>query len=257
MHKRKRTFAYAMVFGGAQVLAAVVFLACAWGIAYLAADNELLVPSLKDCLEKAGKLLLDSWFWQSFFATLWRVLGAWALAFCLAAVLAVAAYLVPAIARFLTPIMAIIRSLPVLAVALILLVWWGAGSAPIAVAFLSLFPMLYVGVLAALSGVDKDLIEMSKAYRVPLRKQILTLYVPSASPYVLKEAGAALSFALKLVVSAEVLVNTYKGLGGMMGEARIYDMPTLFALVILSFVTALILEGLAALAAGALERRVR
>ncbi len=257
MYGRKKAIFIELLKGGAQILAAVVFLACAWGVAYWAADNEMLVPDLFECLKIAGKLLLNGWFWQCFFHTFMRVLYAWAAAFGLAAIFAVISYTVPAFGKFFAPIVAVLRSLPVLAVALILLVWWGAGSAPIAVAFLSLFPMLYAGISAALSGVDKDLIEMSRAYKVPLSKRIWQLYVPAAAPYALKEAGAALAFSLKLVVSAEVLVSTYKGLGGMMGDARIYDMPTLFALVILTFVTALVLENLVALAANAVERRVR
>ena len=211
---------------GIQALAALAFMLSVWGIAYLVTGNELL--------------------------------GAFGVSFVFALFFALAAYMVPAFGRFFSPIVSVFRSLPVLAVLLILLVWWGAGFAPVAVAFMSLFPMLYAGISAALSAVDKELIEMSRVYGVPLKKRILQLYLPSASPYVLREAGAALSFSLKLVISAEVLANTYKSLGGMMQEARAYlEMPTLFALVIVGFLTGLFLELLVGVAAWAVERRVK
>ena len=82
--------------------------------------------------------------------------------------------------------------------------------------------MLYAGILAALSGVDKHLIEVSRVCGTPTHRRVTAIYLPLASPYVLREAGAALSFALKVVVSAEVLANTAKSLGGMMQQARIY-----------------------------------
>lgn len=101
---------------------------------------------------------------------------------------------------------------------------------------------------------DKGLLEMSRVYAVPLHKQILQLFLPSAAPYVLREAGAALSFSLKLVVSAEVLANTFPGVGGLMQEARLYAIPQLFALVGAAFFVGLILEELAAILALWLER---
>ena len=154
--------------------------------------------------------------------------------------------------------MSVLRSMPILAVLLILLSFLDAGQAPIAVAFLSLFPMLYVGVLAALSGVDSHLIEISRVYGTPVWRRVTALYLPLASPYILKEGGAALSFSLKLVVSAEVLSFTVKSLGGMMQDAKLYaEIPQLFALVGVTFIVGLILETVVGVFASVAERKVK
>ena len=84
------------------------------------------------------------------------------------------------------------------------------------------------------------------------------MYLPLTAPYVLREAGGALSFAIKLVVSAEVLANTAKSLGGMMQEAKIYaEIPQLFALVGVSFVVGLVLELAMNIVALQVEKRIR
>lgn len=240
-------------------LVAVAFLFGAWVVAWAAIGNELLVPAPWDCLNVLGDLVKTRGFWSAFWATLSRTLTAFGISFVFAAVFAFVAYTVPTFARIFSPIVTALRALPVLAVLLILWLILGAGDAPIAVAFLSLFPMLYVAVLAALSGVDEDLIVMSRVYNVPLKKRIFSLYLPSAAPYVLKESGAALAFSLKLVVSAEVVARTAKSLGGMMSDAKadVWGVPTLFALVVAAFLTAVVLEMLTALIARAVERRVK
>ncbi|MBQ8343074.1 MAG: ABC transporter permease subunit [Clostridia bacterium] len=240
-------------------LVAVAFLFGAWVVAWAAIGNELLVPAPWDCLNVLGGLIKTREFWSAFWATLSRTLTAFGISFVFAAVFALVAYTVPTFARIFSPIVTALRALPVLAVLLILWLILGAGDAPIAVAFLSLFPMLYVAVLAALSGVDEDLIVMSRVYNVPLKKRIVSLYLPSAAPYVLKESGAALAFSLKLVVSAEVVARTAKSLGGMMSDAKadVWGVPTLFALVVAAFLTAVVLETLTALIARAVERRVK
>lgn len=230
----------------------------AWAVAYVTAGNELLVPAFSDCMKELWELWKTVGFWQSVGYTLLRVLMAFGTSFVVAVVFAVLACAYPKIGRCVSILVSALRTLPTLAVALILLVWWGADDAPVAVAFLSLFPMLYTGISVALSQVDDELIEMSKVYKVPLKKRITNLYLPSAAPYVLREAGSAAAFALKLVVSAEVLVNTYKSLGGMMQEARIYlDIPVLFALVCVTTVLGVAIELVCGLVARAVERRVK
>ncbi len=240
------------------VLVALLFLVGVWILAYFLVGNELLVPAFSDCLKEVFVVLGKSSFWSAFLSTVFRVLFAFFLSLVLAGILAVISYLVPAFGRFFTPIVSVLRSLPTLAVLLIILVWAGAGKAPTIVAFLSLFPMLYTGITAALFQVDKELLEMSRVYEVPLKRRILELYLPSIAPYALRESGAALAFSLKLVVSAEVLANTYNSLGYWMQEARLYsEMPRLFALVIVIFLFGLLVECLVNWLANAVERRVK
>lgn len=243
---------------GIQAFVVLALVLCAWCVAYFIAGNELLVPTFSDCMSELGRLLGQGGFWQGVGYTLLRVLLAFGVSFVLAVALAVFAYVYPTFGRCVSLVVSVLRTLPTLAVALILLVWWGADDAPVAVAFLSLFPMLYTGVSSALSQVDGELVEMSRVYKVPLRKRITRLYLPSATPYALREAGSAAAFALKLVVSAEVLVNTYKSLGGMMQEARIYlNIPTLFALVCATTVLGVAIELICGGIARAVERRVK
>ena len=241
-----------------QSLAAIAFLIVVWIVAHFAAQNPLLIPSFSDSVKKVGELFVGKAFWVGFAMSLLRAGIAFLISFALAVIFAVISYLYPLFGGFLAPIVSALRSLPVLAVLLILLSFLGAGEAPVAVAFLSLFPMLYTGILAAFSSVDRHLIEVSRVQGTPLFRRVSAIYLPLSAPYILKEAGGALSFSVKLVVSAEVLANTWQSLGGMMQEAKIYnEIPQLFALVAVSFMAGLILEFAVSLFAEAAERKIR
>ena len=63
---------------------------------------------------------------------------------------------------------------------------------------------------------------------------------------------------MKLIVSAEVLANTARSLGGMMQEAKIYmEISQLFALVGVSFLVGLLMEFVLSLLAAAAERKIK
>ena len=241
-----------------QTAVAVLALFLLWELAYVAIGNDLLLPSFRECLQSVWRFLGDSGFWMAFLCTFLRVAAVFVIALLLALVCAFVAYLVPCFLRLITPIIAFLRTLPVLAALLIILVWTGAGGAPIWVAFLSLFPMLDTGIYAALCNTDRGIEELNRVYKVPMKKQILPWYLPSILPYAIREGGGGLAFALKLVISAEVLANTYQSLGGLMQEAKLYDeMPALFALVLLVCVLGFVIETIAIVAADAAERSVR
>ena len=237
---------------------AIAFLLLVWWIAYHSVGNDLLIPPLSDSLKEIGGLFGKGAFWRALGGTLGRAIIAFLISFLLGVFFAVAAYLYPSFGRFFAPLVSVLRSMPVLAVLLILLAFLNAGNAPIAVAFLSLFPMIYTGVLAALSGVDKHLIEVSRVYGTPVWRRVTAVYLPLSAPYILKEAGASMSFSLKLIVSAEVLSFTTKSLGGMMQDAKLYaEIPQLFALVAVTFVVGLLLETAVGLLASVAERKIR
>ena len=119
--------------------------------------------------------------------------------------------------------------------------------------------MLYTSTYAALCDVDKDLIQMSKVYRVPLKKQIESMYFPVLMPKLVLEGSAALSHSLKIVISAEILLRTYQSIGGLMQDASLYDeMRTkLFALVLIVFFVGLIIEIIGNALFGYLQGRVQ
>ena len=255
--KAKKTW-ITIAKSGAQFLAALGFLLLVWWIAYSTIQNELIVPKISDCLKEMAELLGKNWFWKYFFATIGRVVLAFVISFVFALIFAIIAYMVPSFEKIFAPIVTALRSLPTLAVTLVLLTLFKAGGTPVAVAFLALFPMLYTGILAALSGIDKQLIDISRVYGASLWGRVRRVYLPLTAPYVLREAGGAMSFAIKLVVSAEVLANTARSLGGMMQEAKIYEeIPQLFALVSVSFVIGLVMELVMNIVAVQAEKRIQ
>ena len=226
-----------------QTAVAIVVLLAAWLIAYFCIGNSSLVPAPWASAKEFGVLFASGGFWRGFFATMARVFLAFGISFVLAVIFAVIAYLYPSFAGIFTPIVSAFRSLPVLAIVLILLSILGAGATPVAVAFLSLFPMLYTGILTALLAIDKHYIQISRVYGASWWMRVRKVYLPLSAPSVLREAGGAISFALKLVVSAEVVAMTAKSLGGMMQDAKAWgEIPQLFALVVLVFIVGLVLE---------------
>lgn len=214
-------------------LFAVISLCTAWIIAYYAVGNDYVIPSFGDTFASLFECFTEASFWLAFLNTVLRTVVAFLISFALALVSAVLSKLNFAARAFINPVIVMLRTLPTLAVILVLLIWSNAKIAPVIVTVLVLFPLLHTQILTSADGVDCELCDMLKAYNVPYLRRLIKVYVPLISSDVLPQIGANLSLGLKVMISAEVLSNTYSSLGGLMQTARAYlEMPRLAALTL-------------------------
>ena len=231
-------------------LCALFFVLLFWLVCYSIIGDDTVVASPWDTVGRAFLLLGESAFWHAFFATLLRAVLAFLIAALLAAVFALISYLYPLFLRFFTGICAILRALPTMAVLLILLVVFRRAEVPVVVGVLTLLPVLFTAYFNAFAGVDKSLVEMSKVFGVPTKKVVTHLYLPSMKNTLILESVAGLSFALKLVVSAEILALVGGSIGEMLqhssgGNAQ--STATLFALTMIICLLCTLIEWLVGL----------
>ena len=223
---------------GGWTLLSFSFLILFWIALAFVVGNGYLLPSFSQTLKAGFELFGDMAFWRRYFATLLRAVFAFLVSFIFAVGFYGIACLRPSFGKFIAPIFSLLRSLPTMAVLLMIILWTSADFAPIVVSCLVLLPMLYSATHGAVTSVDKKLLEMSKVYGVSKKRMIKSLYLPSVFPALSREALSALTFSLKLTVSAEILSNTFQSLGGQMQMASLYaQTPTVFALACVVFLT--------------------
>lgn len=213
-----------------------------WIIAAAAVKNEYLVPPFGEAVKQFFSLFGMRFFWKAFGATLLRTLIAFLVSFAAAAACAALSSVFKPFAAFMRPVAAVFRSLPTMAVLLLILVWSTPRTAPVTVAFLVLFPMCYSQLLQDAAGVDVGLLQMAKVYKVKRLRVFTQIYLMRMAPQLVAQTGANLSFGIKLIISAEVMASTYTALGGMMSEAVVYSLPRLAALTLFAVVFGIAVE---------------
>lgn len=221
-----------------------------WIAAYRFIANDYILPSFSETIHSLFQVLGEGAFWRALFNSLWRTLLAFAVSVLLGIGLALLARLFDGIRFSLAPIVSVLRTLPTMAIILILLIWTTPSVAPVIVSALVLFPAAYAAALASMDEVHESYGTLSRAYGITRTKQAFRMYLPLSAPSILKQTGAILSMGLKITVSGEVLSSTAKSLGGMMQEAKLFvEMPRLLALTIVAVLLGFVLEGLCALLA--------
>ena len=186
---------------------------------------------------------IGDFYWLAFCMTLLRTLGAWAVSCVVGVALAAVSAAGRGARAFIETFVSVFRTLPVMAVTLMLLIWTSRGVAPMIVAFLTVCPIMYAQLMAAYDGIDGGLRDMAAVYGVSRFERIVKIYFPQMLPPVLAQTGANISLALKVIISAEVLSSTFRSLGGMINDANMFLRTSqMFALTITILVAGGLIE---------------
>lgn len=203
-------------------LAVVAVVLAVWSISAAAIGSEFILPDIGQTFAALWQVLLLKSFWTGLCGTLLRSVIGFAIAALLFFVCFFVCNSVHAAARIVEPLISALRTLPTMAVSLILAIWAGANAAPIILGVLVVFPMLYSSVKAHAALVPKELIEVAKINGAGRLKTVTHAVLPYAAGAFPESISSAFSFNIKVVIAAEILMQTANSLGMLMYLAQTY-----------------------------------
>ena len=176
-----------------------------------------------------------------------------ALAVLCAVILALAVDWSRAVRRSIYPLMVLSQTIPLIALAPVVVIWFGFGPAPkIAIVALFTFFAVAVGTIQGLGSADPDTMSLLRTMGASRAQILWRVRIPSALPQFFTGLKVGVTFSYVAAIFAEY-VGATQGLGYYMSTANQYfNTELVFGAVIVSALLTLALFGLVV----ALERAV-
>lgn len=147
--------------------------------------------------------------------------------------------------RLTSPISRLARSVPVAAFIILAWLWMPSNTIPAFIAFLMVFPIVWLRVENGVRSVDKRLIEMASVMGMSKRSIVREIKIPTVLPTFRDSCITGLGFAWKSGVAAEVICNPTGSLGAMLSNAKSnIEYTRVFAIVLTIVLLSLILENI-------------
>lgn len=201
---------------------AVISLLSAWQLFSWSMGYPAIFPSLPDLLIQILSIFSTGEFYISILFTILRGLIGFFISITIAFILSTIAIFSPFWRSFFHPLVIFIRSIPVISLVLIALLWFSPDNLPVFIAFLTMFPILYQSMLNGLELTDKKLIEMAKVFGKSSIIRFTSIYLPSAKSVVFGGISSAMGFGWRAVIIGEVLAQPIRGIGTNMKLAQSY-----------------------------------
>jgi len=220
-----------------------LFWLAVWQAASMIVNQLLYMPSPTETFSSLGSLVATQDFWLSVGYTFYRVVLGLIISFVLGVIFGFLASKIGVLESLLGPLMATVKSTPVMSVIVLALVWFSSSFVPVFSCVLLCLPIFYTNTLSGIRAVDKNLLEMATVFKVKHRRVIQEIVIPSVLPHIYSALAVCLGFSWKSVVAAEVLSSPKYSMGFNMYATKLYlDTPALFAWTLTIIVISLIVE---------------
>ena len=228
---------------------AFVALIVVWeGASRIFAIPSFLLPA-PSAIVRAGFDVSAAQWLSNISATLRVALMGYFVAIAVSIPLAVALVNSRFLSRTLYPILVIVQSTPIVAVAPIIVVTLGASDLPrVVITFLITFFPIVVSTVTGLMATPEELIELSRSLRAGRTREMLHIRLPFAVPYIFSALKISITLAIIGAVVAEFVAAEH-GLGFfIMFSTSFFKIPQAFAGLAVLVALSLILFRLCSLA---------
>jgi len=216
-------------------------------------QNSLFLATPWQTMMALWKLAASGVLWHHSWVSLQEFVIGFVMAVAIGIPVGLATASSPRAASLINPWVSGIYATPIIALAPLLILWFGLGiwSKVAVVVSLVVFPVI-INTEAGLRNTDKQLIEAVRSFGATRAQIFFKVSLPSAIPFILAGLRLGVGRGLIGVVVGE-LFGAKAGLGFLITQAaEIFNMPQLFAGVVVFAAAGIVLTG----AFQALERRL-
>lgn len=221
----------------------IFFFLIIWEGVALYIDNSLLFPRVGEIFLSLKNLVASGDFILILWNTLSRFFISIVFSLILAIIFSVASYRYEVISFLLFPFIIFLRAVPTIAIIIVVLIWSSVERVPIVVGMLILFPILYESILGGIKNVDKNLLKMSKVFKVSTKRVVRDIYIPSIYYSISSNIPSYMGLTFKVIIAGEVLSQESLSIGGEIFINKIYlESSNIFAWIIVVIVLNYFLE---------------
>lgn len=179
------------------------------------AINAFLMGSPQGIYQEALRLIDTGQLWSDTWATVYATVIGFLIGSLSGAFIGLLLWCFPLAARVLDPLFVALNGLPKIALAPMIIIWFGSGMlSKVALAFVATF---IVSLLSAYQGthqIDNTLVNLMRSLGATKRQIFLKLVVPSSLPWIISAFRLNIGFALIAEIGGEFIASD-KGLGRM------------------------------------------
>jgi NitT/TauT family transport system permease protein len=202
-----------------------------------------IIPAPLDVAYALFRIFSTQLFWTHFGITLFETVCGFALAFVLAMAIAILMTISRIAEKLLYPYVAALQSMPKIAIAPLVILWFGFGlqSKIVLAALLCFFPML-VNFATGLQATDELRLRLLHVLDASPSQVIWLVRLPSALPFVLAGVELGAIYAMLGAIVGEFVGARY-GIGLLINVAKgSFDAAGMYAAIVIIMVVALAAE---------------
>lgn len=228
-----------IIFVGLGILT-IVFL---WIILSNIYNNSIVIPKIKDVLKALIELFAQKRIYVLLFTMLLRILMTVSISLGIALFFSLMAYKFKFIGNYLLPIISLLKTTPVIAIIILLILSVGMELTPYVATSFVIIPMIYEAIMAGLESIDDAITDDIKTVTNINLKVLFSFYIPLIISNIVTVLIQSFGLGLKVMLMAEYISPKNNTFGA---EIRRYnenlEMEKVFAIILVVIVIVMVVD---------------
>ena len=213
---------------------------------FVSRDNELMLlilPTPGMVFKKWLELAFTSGFILSIFNTIFRVIIGYLIGAVVGFVFGIITHLSKIADWVFSPILKLIRAIPVVSIILILYVFFEGTTLPVVIVTLMVLPLVWQTTYDGLGNVNLKFLEFARVYNISKTKTLFLIKLPSIFENLITSLMNSLGLAWKSGIAAEVICVTETSIGFLISKGKIgLNNDEVFAATLTIIIVSIIIE---------------
>lgn len=206
------------------ISAAVIFWVVVWQLISMAVGSKVILPGPLGVIKCLGNMVVTADFWRTVGGSFVSIVSGFIIAVLTGVVLAVLSFVFRPAKLLISPMMKLVKAVPVASFIILILLWVNSKKLPTVISFLMVLPVIYINVLSGIESTDVKLLEMARVFKMSRHKIRKYIYLPAVKPYFISACSMGLGFCWKSGIAAEVIGLTSGSIGDRLYQAKLYLM---------------------------------
>lgn len=195
------------------ILLSVLFIILLWTVSSLIIDNSLVLPGISEVILSLKEIFSTSTTYLIILLTIVRLILVVLVSLVIAFILAILSYLSDKFESFIKPLFVILKTIPVIAIIVLLLITFGSKTSPYIMTSLVVLPIMYEGLLTSLKNINKELIDDVKTLSNTNWMVLKDFYFPIILNFIMMTLVQSFGIGLKVMVMGEFIAQPNRSIG--------------------------------------------
>lgn len=221
----------------------IVVTGIVWEIISKYVGNDVIFPGLISVLREMKLIVCKDIFFKEIYSTFIRIFTAFFISLLASLIFGILSANFRAVQIFLKPQISFIKYAPIIAMIVLVLIWFPKEISPLVIGTVISFPIFYDNIVGSINNIDPEIKKLIKVFHINRKDSIIKLYFPALLYNLVNIVSSVFGLILKTVIAGEIYSQPKYGVGsGILNEKLTLNTQGIIAWIIIIVFFSFILD---------------
>ena len=221
----------------------IVVTGIVWEIISKYVGNDVIFPGLISVLREMKLIVCKDIFFKEIYSTFIRIFTAFFISLLASLIFGILSANFRAVQIFLKPQISFIKYAPIIAMIVLILIWFPKELSPLVIGVIISFSIFYDNIIGSINNIDPDTKRLINVFHISKKDAIIKIYFPALLFNLINIMSSVFGLILKTVIAGEIYSQPKYGIGsGILNEKLTLNTAGIIAWIIITVFFSLILD---------------